>query len=84
MARMHNIERLASRPLISLIGAVLAYRLTERDRELIRQANALQPRRRNAFRRFFYRLHLRLDRACSWTERELTETRKLRDTFSKC
>ena len=80
---MHRFTR--KRNLLSLITfifATIASTEAARQETMQRYMGTYKPRQRNRFQSFCYRLHQRLERACSSIRQEIEETRGMRDDFS--
>lgn len=66
--------------IIPLIAFVLTISRNGREQALRRYTKYyMKTKKRNRFQQFFFQVHLRLERACSYIEQELNETRGMRN-----
>ena len=68
--------------LIAFIFATIASTEAARQETMQRYMGTYNPRQRNRFQSFCYRLHLRLERACSSIRQEIDKTKGMSDDFS--
>lgn len=68
--------------LITFVITTIASTEAARQETMQRYMGTYKPRQRNRFQSFCYRLHQRLERACSSIRQEIEETKGMRDDFS--
>ena len=68
--------------LIAFIFATIASTEAARQETMQRYMGTYKPRQRNRFQSFCYRLHQRLERACSSIRQEIDKTKGMSDDFS--
>lgn len=68
--------------LMAFIFATIASTEAARQETMQRYMGTYKPRQRNRFQSFCYRLHLRLERACSSIRQEIEKTKGMSDDFS--
>lgn len=80
---MANTSNRIQSSLIPTLRSVIAMNNTAWEQALRRYTKYhMKTKKRNRFQLFFFKVHLKLERACSYIEQELIETRGRRDDFS--